>query len=164
MYSAFNNSVRLLSLLNGKLLIHSGLYKSLSHLGPYVLNELGKKLSLELGSTGTEGTTDNSYVTDEPTEEEPGRILRNCVVCRHALERKLYSDGTEADVHVMGDGNNDGEINIIDVTLAARYIAQRGVTGDFDLSECDIEMFDVNLDGTIDQLDLNGIAAIIRNN
>jgi len=107
---------------------------------------------------------DNSYVTDEPTEEEPGRILRNCVVCRHALERKLYSDGTEADVHVMGDGNNDGTVNIIDVTLAARYIAQRGVTGDFDLSECDIEMFDVNSDGTIDQLDLNGIAAIIRNN
>jgi len=63
-----------------------------------------------------------------------------------------------------GDSNGDGAVNIIDLTLSAQYIAQGGLTGDFDLSGCDFAAMDINGDGVIDQLDLNAIAAIIRAN
>ena len=63
-----------------------------------------------------------------------------------------------------GDANADGVINILDMTVTARYIAQGGASGTYDLSACDTEAMDANSDGVIDQLDLNAIAAIIRAN
>ena len=64
----------------------------------------------------------------------------------------------------MGDANADGVINVIDMTLTARYIAQGGVSGTYDLSSCDVDAMDANSDGTIDQFDLNALGAAIRAN
>jgi len=63
---------------------------------------------------------------------------------------------------IAGDANGDGAVNIIDLTIGAQYMAQRGTEGTFDLTACDIDLLDLNDDDKIDQLDLNAIAALIR--
>ena len=68
----------------------------------------------------------------------------------------------EAAPVIMGDANGDDAVNVIDLTIGAQYIAQRGISGTFDLSAYDIDLLDLTGDGKLDQLDLNAIAAIIR--
>jgi hypothetical protein len=59
------------------------------------------------------------------------------------------------------DINGDGAINVIDLQLVARYIAQKGVNGTFDLSACNVELMDRDDNDVIDQIDLNLISAAI---
>lgn len=60
-----------------------------------------------------------------------------------------------------GECNGDGMVNIIDLTITARYLAQRGTEGVYDLSQCNPLAMDANADGSVDQIDLNVIANII---
>lgn len=59
------------------------------------------------------------------------------------------------------DINGDGAINVIDLQLVARYIAQKGVNGTFDLSACNVELMDRDDNDVIDQIDLNLLSAAI---
>lgn len=90
-------------------------------------------------------------ITDVITTPAPGhRYVNNvCTVCR------AYEPFRP------GDCSGDTLVNILDMTLAARYIAQQGSEGTFDLSACDMTVVDFNGDGVIDQLDLNLIAELI---
>ncbi len=60
----------------------------------------------------------------------------------------------------MGDANCDGSVNVLDLTYGAQFISG----GDYDLSVCDLYALDIDGDENLDQMDLNAITAIIRNN
>lgn len=62
-----------------------------------------------------------------------------------------------------GDANCDGTLNVLDLQLTARYIAQRGVSGTFDLSSCNFDLADMDKNSVIDQIDLNLLSTKIRN-
>ena len=101
---------------------------------------------------------DHSYswsTTTEPAVGVPGVSTGVCGKC---------GDVTTAEIPALtkGDVNGDNSLNILDMTLTARYVAQQGPEGTYDLSECDADAMDCNSDGVVDQLDLNGIAAMIR--
>ncbi|MBQ8696662.1 MAG: DUF4832 domain-containing protein [Clostridia bacterium] len=66
--------------------------------------------------------------------------------------------GTFSVIDRAGDVNADGVVNVLDLQLAARYIAQRGVSGTYDLSAYDFAPADMDDNGVIDQLDLNLMA------
>lgn len=89
-----------------------------------------------------------SEITDVIITPAPGHryVEHRCTVC------KTYEP------YRPGDCSGDGEVNILDMTLTARYIAQQGSEGVFDLTACDMTAIDFNLDGVIDQLDLNLLA------
>ena len=67
---------------------------------------------------------------------------------------------TEYTETVAGDADDNGSVNIIDLTICAQFISG----GEFDLSSYNMTVLDTNGDGSLDQTDLNGIASIIRNN
>lgn len=89
--------------------------------------------------------------TDVVTTPAAGHdyVNRVCSVCGDILPRE------------DGDANGDGEINVLDLTIAAQYIAQGGVSGKFDLSACDMSFADLNGDGAIGQVDLNMLARLM---
>ena len=76
-------------------------------------------------------------------------------------EEKLASVSSTFVMRYVGDANGDGEINVLDLTIAAQYIAQGGVSGKFDLSACDMSFADLNGDGAIGQVDLNMLARLM---
>ena len=94
------------------------------------------------------GHSHHAAETVPPTEDAPGYTVYKCADCE---------DEYKADYvyNVEGDVNGDYVLNVIDMSLTARYIAQRGAQGTYDLSACDLDAMDMNGDGVIDQLDLN---------
>ncbi len=69
--------------------------------------------------------------------------------------------GTFSVTDRAGDVNGDGYVNVLDLQLTARYIAQRGESGTYDLSAYDFTLADLDKNGTVDQIDLNIISEII---
>ncbi len=96
-------------------------------------------------------------VITAPTTEHIGSKEGVCKNCSETVYEEIPAVES-------GDTNGDNVVNIIDMTLSAQYIAQGGISGKFDLSECFFDAMDLNNDGIIDQLDLNAVAAIIRAN
>lgn len=114
------------------------------------------------------------YTVDrEMTCTEDEIKSRHCVNCDAVTDvitttakGHEYVDGSctkcgELSPVIAGDASGDGFVNVIDLTIGAKYIAQRGVNGTFDLTDCDIDLLDLNGDGVIDQLDLNAIARAV---
>ena len=116
----------------------------------------------------------DEYTTDQTlTCTQDGVKSRHCSRCEEVTDVVITSaSGHSYEDHICtvcgspepyrpGDANGDTLVNILDMTVTARYIAQDGYVGTFDLTECDMDAVDLNADGVIDQLDLNAIAALI---
>jgi len=104
----------------------------------------------------------HDYEWSVTTAPAPGVPGVNTGVCKHCGDTKTEDIPALPEV-LDGDVNGDGALNILDMTLTARYIAQRGAEGTYDLSDCNIDAMDMNDDGAIDQLDLNLIGLAIYN-
>lgn len=72
----------------------------------------------------------------------------------------VYASYTQTRIPQMGDANNDGEYNVLDITIVARYISQGGANGKYDLTDCDTAMFDMDGDGVIGQIDLSRVTRL----
>lgn len=132
-------------------------------------NDCGENENRTVSPLGHEFSPE--YTTDVYlTCTQNGRQSRHCVRCPEITDvittpapGHVYADYIctacgEGEPFRPGDCNGDTEVNVIDMTLAARYIAQQGSEGAFDLTACDMTATDFNLDGVIDQLDLNLLA------
>lgn len=62
---------------------------------------------------------------------------------------------------LQGDANCDGELNVLDLQCIARYIAQGGAQGQYDLTSCNFDAMDADTDGKIGQVDLNVISKLV---
>ena len=95
-----------------------------------------------------------SEITVEPGDE-PGQITYTCIVCGHTYTEEIPALS-------RADFNRDGEVNVIDSMLMARYIAQDCKTvGKWDLSGVRCDLMDFDGDGRVGQADLTIINRMI---
>lgn len=100
----------------------------------------------------------HNYIWSVTTQPAIGVTGVNTGVCEHCGDTKTE----EIPALTKGDVNSDNSLNILDMTLTARYIAQDGLNGTYDLSACSVDAMDYNSDGAVDQLDLTAIGLAVR--
>ena len=66
-------------------------------------------------------------------------------------------DGFECDNQLLGDSNNDGSINVIDIVIVVNYI----LDGDLNFEDCNVLASDFNQDQQLDILDIVEIINLI---
>lgn len=120
-----------------------------------------------------ECTHDNLVTqTAEADCTDDGLSTKSCPDCGYCEKTVLPALGHDFADHACtvcgssepfrpGDANGDTFVNVLDTALTARYIAQSGYEGVYDLTGCDMSAADLNADGVIDQLDLNALARLI---
>ena len=119
----------------------------------------GMYLVLVLMGTDTVPTESNILYINQATADEKGTVTFDNVYPSSLVDSTVYLSGTGLDgltkmgfidLQVMlGDVNEDGDINTIDVTRILRALA-----GALELSENEISAGDVNGDGKVNTIDV----------
>ena len=128
--------------------------------GPNQGFELTATTDISQGEYTVYGWDENDYVCV---------IAQNCSVvgcsesvgplCIYPIEDNQFcmEDINECDNQIMGDSNNDGSVNVLDIINIVNFI----LLNEYDFNDCNIIVSDTNFDQQLNVLDIVDIVNII---